>query len=148
MTNASQPSNKQYIVFYDQDCGFCQKWIIFFLKMDKKERLLFAPLNGETAQVELKEWLKTHSTVDSLVFVEKDLKTSDKKIYYYSRAAFRIFWHLGGLWKILGIFSFFPDWMLIPSDYSYRFIAKRRRALFCSPAEMQLLKQFKNRILP
>lgn len=140
--------SEQRIVFYDSECGFCQKWILFFLAQDKHARFLFAPLNGKTAQIELAEWLKTHSAIDSLVFLEKDTKTSLKKIFYWSRAVFKIFWYLGSFWRVIGIFSFLPSFLLMPSDFVYRYIAKKRRSLFCSPAEMARLKQFQDRFLP
>ena len=61
----------QYIVFFDDRCGLCERSVVFFLKRDTKKQFLFAPLSGKTATVELKEWLKSHSAVDSIVLVEK-----------------------------------------------------------------------------
>lgn len=137
----------QQIVFFDDSCGLCQKSVIFFLKRDKKKQFFFAPLSGKTAAVELKEWLKDHSQVDSIVFVEK-ADNGSKKTSYYSQAVLRLLWQLGGMWSFFGLFSFLPSLLLLPADFIYKQIAKRRRTLCLLPREESLQKQHESQFLP
>lgn len=130
------------ILFFDDSCGFCHKAVLFFLKRDRKHQLQFAPLTGKTAAHELKEWLKIHETVDSVVLLE------DGKISYYSRAVLRLLWELGGMWKILGVLSFLPDWLLYPSDVIYQLVARCRRGLCKLPDRGGLKEKLGNRLLP
>lgn len=111
------------IVFYDDDCGFCKMAVQFLLKRDRKKMFLFAPLTGKTAEEKLAVWRKSHETVDSLVLIEGD------EILYYSKACFRTLFYLGGIWKVIGIFSYLPTWMLFPSDLIYQIVARLRRKL-------------------
>ena len=83
--------------------------------------------------------------VDSLVVVED---FGEQKIYYYSRGCFRVAWHLGGLYSILGILSFLPQLLLFPFDLIYRLVARNRRK-FC---DLGVLKEdqvtYSDRFLP
>ncbi len=135
-----------FLIFYDDTCGMCQKSCIFFLKRDQKRRFFFAPLGGTTAKHELKEWLTTHSGVDSIVFVEKQAVT--QSVYYYSRAIFRMLWQLGGLWSVVGLLSFLPSWLLYPADVVYRFIARHRRSVCLLPKETAFQQEHKEQFLP
>ena len=42
-------------VFYDGDCGFCNFWVQWILNNDKKDKFLFASLQGNFGQIFLKE---------------------------------------------------------------------------------------------
>ena len=137
----------QHIVFFDDSCGLCQRSVIFFLKRDKKKQFFFAPLSGKTAEIELKEWLKDHSQVDSIVLVEKR-DDGSKKTFYYSKAILSLLWHLGGIWSVLGLLSFLPDVLLLPADLVYRQVAKHRRDLCLLPTEIDLQKQHESQFLP
>ena len=138
----------KYIVFYDDSCGLCQRSVLFFLKQDKQKQFLFSPLSGKTAQIELKEWLKNHSQVDSIVLVEKEAKK--KKTYYYSQAILRMLWLVGGFWSIPGLLSFLPSGLLLPADFIYQQIAKRRRAICRLPdGKIKALhKEYEAQFLP
>jgi predicted DCC family thiol-disulfide oxidoreductase YuxK len=116
------------IVFFDNDCGLCNSAVRFVLKRDRKKVFFFAPLVGKTAEKELGEWRKTHPNVDSLVLLETG---ETPRFSFYSRSIVRIAWLLGWPWSFFGLLSFLPNWMLVPGDALYRFIASRRRQ-FCS----------------
>lgn len=55
--------DRQSILFYDGDCGLCNRSVRFLMKRDRARRLRFAPLQGETArnrlEPELRESLST-----------------------------------------------------------------------------------------
>ena len=111
------------IVFYDGECGLCDWAVAYALKFDKKKVLFFAAQSGETFQRMLGGWKKQHPEVDSIIFFD----TINGATLLYSKAIFRICWHLGFLWKLVGIFSFLPNWFFAPFNMIYRFIAKRRK---------------------
>ena len=94
-------------------CHWAVQWVA---KRDKQGKFYFAPLKGITAQ----EMLRDVELPDSICYFE------DEKLYFYSKACFRIAWQLGGLWKVVGFLSFLPDWALYPANLVYREIAKRR----------------------
>lgn len=104
------------IVFFDGWCAMCHWAVKWVAKRDTKKEIFFAPLQGTTAR----EKLKDVELPDSIVYMEDD------KIYFFSKACFRIAWTLGGIWALIGWLSFLPDWMLYPADVIYRLIAKSR----------------------
>jgi predicted DCC family thiol-disulfide oxidoreductase YuxK len=109
------------IVFFDGVCNFCNYWVNFAIKRDKKNKLRFAPLQGETAKSVLPKHKINTTVLSTVVFVENG------KVYTQSSAALRICKHLNGVWKI------FYGLMIIPKflrDAAYNFIAKNRYRWF------------------
>ncbi len=108
------------IVFFDGVCGFCNASVDFLLKRDAHRRLLFAPLQGETARQRL-----TSTDVEnlhSLVF------WTPNGCFRKSSAAVRIGWTLGGVWSVLATLLW-----LIPRpvrDLGYNVIASNRYRIF------------------
>ena len=45
----------KYYVFYDGDCGFCNYWVQWILKNDRKDHFRFAALQSDFGQKFLKE---------------------------------------------------------------------------------------------
>lgn len=129
-----------HLVFYDGTCGFCDQIVQILLKIDKKQRFTFAPLQGKTA----KSYLKNIPTnTDSLVLIE-NYQSSDCHYYFYGKAALRILWLLGLPWSILGTFSFLPSFLY---DWIYRIIARNRLKIFGSSCTI-VSEENKHRFLP
>lgn len=108
--------SEQPIVFFDGVCALCNHSVQTLLKIDRKQHLKFAPLQGETAKSMLPE--------DDI----RDLKTlviSDHRgLGRYSTALVRILWNIGGFWSFLGTCLW-----LIPSpirNWCYQFVSARR----------------------
>lgn len=40
----------EHLVFYDGECGLCDRVVQTLLKVDTHERFVFAPLQGKTAE--------------------------------------------------------------------------------------------------
>lgn len=112
----------EHLVFYDSACPFCDRSVRHLLQIDKKKHLLFAPLQGKTAQDVLCGPQKKLLKIDSLILVE-NYQSTEREFRRESSAILRIYWILGGAWKILGVFSFFPSFI---GDFFYRKFAAHR----------------------
>jgi predicted DCC family thiol-disulfide oxidoreductase YuxK len=112
--------SEQPIVFFDGVCALCNHAVQTLLKIDRRHRLKFAPLQGETAIVELPEADR------------RELKTlvirDHRGVARYSTAVVRILWQIGGIWSFFGTCLW-----LIPSpirNWGYRFVSARRYKWF------------------
>src|SRR6476660_4032452 len=111
------PTDKAIILF-DGVCNFCDGTVNFLIRNDKNDNLRFAPLQSEVAK-------------RILAHADEDIKKSDSiilyepggKIYAKSAAAIRIGQSLGGVYRLMGIFSLLPAWI---SDRVYDYVARNR----------------------
>lgn len=133
-----------YILFYDDSCGMCSTSVNFIASRDRKKRFSLAPLTGKTADELLTPFRQAHPDVDSIVLLRK----RDGKIFFYSKAIFRILWEIGPPWVLIGWFSFLPQWLLFPCDVVYRLIAKRRKKLCPLTPKNRISDRFSKKLLP
>lgn len=115
----------QHLVFYDGNCGFCQRSVQFLLDWDKDKRFVFAKLQGEIAKEKLADLLQREPDLDSMVLIE-DYLTDPKPPRVRAQAVFRACWLLGGFWKLIGWKYLLPAWSI---DWAYNFIARHRHHL-------------------
>lgn len=135
-------ANHKHLVFYDGECGLCDHIVQFLLSVDKKEKFLFAPLQGKTAAELLQELPEQYKQVDSLILVE-NYGTERQHFYVLGKAAFRICWLLGGFWAIPGAISFLPAFLY---NWGYRLVARNRKH-FLSETCILPKTQYRNRFL-
>lgn len=105
------------IVFYDGECGLCDKSVQFIIKHDTRQQFMFCALQSEVSV----KMLGPYHSYSSFILVD------DGKIYDKSTAALRVLKHIGG-WRKLG-YSF----MIIPTfirNWVYDVIAKNRYKWF------------------
>ena len=105
------------IVFFDGVCNFCVYWVNFSIKRDRRKKLRFAPMQGETAKNLFPQYGLLVSAQESVVLIEGG------KTYRDSSAALRIAKHLSGGWKL------FYGLIIIPKfirDAVYQWIGKNR----------------------
>lgn len=135
----------RHLVFYDGQCGVCDRAVAFLLRIDHKELFAFAPLGGESAK-RLLPLAGEGVTVDldTLILVENYREDGKRKFYFFGKAVLRICWLLGGAWSLLGVFSFLPG---VLYDWKYRLIARHRNRLFKDQICLAP-SQFPNRFLP
>lgn len=107
--------NEKPIVFFDGVCGLCNTMVDFFIRKDKKRRLLFAPMQGSTARGILSD--EEITLLNSFVLFEGGKK------YYKSAAALRIYGKLGGLWPLMKVFIVVPRFI---RDSVYNIVAQHR----------------------
>ncbi len=110
---------EQNIVYFDGVCGLCNFFVDFLIRKDKHNRLLFAPLQGETAAKNL--GINPNQEFTTVVFSENG------KLYYKSSAGIRILSVVGGIWKLMRIFLLVPPFL---RDFVYDRIANNRYHLF------------------
>lgn len=117
----------KHLVFYDGECGFCDRSVQLLLKLDQEKLFAFAPLQGTTA----KQFLKgdpARLELDTLVLIE-NYQSSESSTCLYGKAVFRILWLLGGFWVLLGWISFLPGFLY---NWCYRLVARNRNWFFGS----------------
>lgn len=107
------------IVFYDGDCGLCQRSITLLATLDTKAVLGFAPLNGPT----YKSYLKG---------VEADMQTvlfyNNGVVFERSDAVIEAIAWLGGWKKSVILLKIIPRFI---RDAFYKFISNHRRKVSC-----------------
>lgn len=131
-----------HLVFYDGNCGFCDHSVQVLLKLDKKEIFAFAPLQGETANQLLQALPPEDKNEDTFVLVE-NYQSPNRKYYILGQGALRVFWLLGGIWKLIGWISWLPPFLY---NWVYRLIARNRHLFFGESCTLPTENQ--NRFLP
>ncbi len=117
------------LIFYDADCGFCQRWVMFVLSRDSAGRFQFAPRSGVTFE----------KTFDASICQQMPssvvVLTHDKRVLLRSSAVLHIMRELGGTSRVLAQVA-----GVIPAgirDFFYDSIARIRRRLIrpttCAP---------------
>lgn len=106
---------KHPVIFFDGVCGLCNWSVSFILKIDKKKKIRFSPLQGITAQEVLSE--EDRLSFDSLVFYKGGVT---KK---YSTGVLSILKEIGRGWRIFYMFIIIPVFI---RDAVYRLVAKNR----------------------
>lgn len=108
------------IVFFDGVCGLCDYTVKRLLRMDTRQRLRFAPLQGETA-AKLLENADIQELKSLVVFDSRGFSRC-------STAVVRILWHLGGLYRVSSCLLW-----LVPKpirNWGYRFVSTHRYQWF------------------
>lgn len=135
------------IVFFDGVCTLCDRSVQALIRLDKKRRLLFASLQGETANALFHRHpnLRHEGDPDSIIFV-RDFETSGERIYLRSSAALHIAKTLGGLLSIFVPLLLIPPFLRNPvynlvATYRYRWFGKKESCRMPNATD-------KNRFLP
>ncbi|QDT65464.1 thiol-disulfide oxidoreductase DCC family protein [Calycomorphotria hydatis] len=127
------------ILYFDGVCGMCNSFVDFVIRRDPGGKIVFAPLQGETAAEKLPhEWT---SDMQSVVY------TLDGHNYRQSPAVVRVLWTLGGVWGFFG-------WLLwlVPlplRNLGYGWVARVRYRLFGKKEACRMpTPEERNRFLP
>jgi predicted DCC family thiol-disulfide oxidoreductase YuxK len=110
------------VVFYDGECGLCQRAVRLLVRLDRQARLRFAPLGGETFARTVPE-AERRRLPDSLV-----LRTPDGRLLVRSAALRESLRRLGAPWSAVARLM-----ALVPrraADSLYDLVAARRARLF------------------
>ena len=128
-----------WIVFFDGECGLCSRSVRLLARLDRREVLKFAPIQGETAAelgIEVPE-----ADGGTIVVMGEGGERFER-----SAAALELARVLGWPWRAGRVFRLVPRRL---RDAGYDFVAKRRRAWFgpsdsCSALDERL----RDRLLP
>ncbi|MGD2170403.1 MAG: DCC1-like thiol-disulfide oxidoreductase family protein [Chlamydiota bacterium] len=134
----------RHLIFFDGQCGLCQKAVKHIIAIDRDKIFCFAPLSGDTASTILTGKFSYLQKENSLVLIES-FQTFHKRFWLRSKGAFRIYWLLGGKWKFLGALHFLPSFLINPL---YRFIAKHRHQFGAKQNNELFEGKEKSRFLP
>jgi len=135
------------ILFFDGECGFCDRAIRFAMSRDVHGRLHAATLAGETAQHVLAPFTEMLRNVDSTVLYLPGTSERAASVQIHSDASLSVLQLLGGVWALLGTAGrLVPRWL---RDTAYKAFAKRRFQLFGRVEACQLWPPaWRARILP
>lgn len=131
----------KWIVFFDGECGLCSRSVRFLAHADHRQRLQFAPLQGETAKQ--RELSRYASLTEGSMVVWRE---ADGSTFLRSDSVLELCRALGGFWRCLLVAKFLPrSWR----EAAYRFIARNRIRWFghadaCALPDAQLV----SRLLP
>ncbi|MEI8365586.1 MAG: DUF393 domain-containing protein [Parachlamydiaceae bacterium] len=134
----------KHLVFYDGACGLCDHIVQLIIRYDHRKLFDFAPLQGTTAKILLKDLPAALKTADSLVLVENYLE-STRQYFLFGQGAFRICWLLGGCWAIPGAISWLPSSLY---NWGYRLVARNRHRLFRADTCILPTSATRHRFLP
>jgi len=107
------------IVFFDGVCGLCNRFVDYVIVADRKNKYVFAPLQGHTFQKLVAN--------QNLEFPDSVVLYSDGKFITRSTAALLILKGLGGGYIFVCVFLIIPKFI---RDFVYGFIAKNRYKWF------------------
>lgn len=113
------------IIFYDGDCGLCNRSVQFVLKHERSTQIRFSALQSGFAQ----RFFREHQ------FPPPDMSTfyfyAGNRLYQKSTAAFKVIPYLKWYLQPLRVVALLPVFL---TDPVYNFIAKRRKKIggtFC-----------------
>src|SRR5687768_9920203 len=94
-------SHDRPILFFDGVCGLCNWFVDLVLRVDRKQRFLFAPLQGTTAR-QLLPPLSDDPRDWSFLYLD------EHGLHDQSDASLQVYRRLGGLWTLLSVARFIP----------------------------------------
>lgn len=111
------PYNKKIILF-DGVCNLCDATVQQLIRKDRKDIFRFAALQSEAGK-EIAKYIGIDTTkMDSIILYEPG-----KAYHIKAEAAIEIAKSIGGIYSLLALFSFFPNWM---KNSAYDYVAKNR----------------------
>lgn len=130
---------KQPLLLFDGECGFCNKAVQFFLKHEKNRQVNFVSLQSEVGKT-LREYFEISEKTDSIIFIR------NHEAFIKSCAALRLTNYMTGLYPLLQFFLIVPPFLRNPV---YDIIAKKRMKWYgrvenCALLEKEDRKRFIN----
>jgi predicted DCC family thiol-disulfide oxidoreductase YuxK len=119
------------VIFYDGECGLCDRLVQFVLPRDPRGWFRFAALQSEYARKALAAAGMPSDDFDTMVLIESG------RAYVRSSAALRVLRRLRWPWPIFFPFIVVPPFV---RDAVYRFIARNRHRWFARPESCGLPK--------
>ncbi len=112
------------IILFDGVCNLCNGFVNFVIKIDKKAKIKFLPLQSPKAKSLLNKFPGNEMLLHDLLTV---ILIENGNLYFKSDAVLRVASHLPFPWKAFKFFRFVPGRL---RDMIYIFISKHRYAWF------------------
>lgn len=109
------------VILFDGVCNFCNGFVSFIIRHDKRSRFKFAALQSGYGRKLIEYFSIPGYSMETVLLYD------NKKIFTRSEAVIRILTSLGGIWKLMGIVRIIPYFIL---NIVYNFISKRRYFIF------------------
>ncbi len=109
------------IILFDGICNFCNYWVSFIIRHDRKKQFQFASLQSEFAKQYIPENKTNASNFQSVILLEGNT------IRTKSTAALHIIKHLDFPWNLGTVGIIVPKFI---RDYLYDVVARRRYQWF------------------
>lgn len=111
------------VLFFDGECGLCNRVVRLMLRLDRRGVLRFAPLQGETAQAYLRRHGLPVEDFDSLIFVPDWSRRDRPEFLVRTDGALGALRAVGGTARLFTWLGIFPrSWR----DAAYRLVARFR----------------------
>ncbi|SFT10512.1 Predicted thiol-disulfide oxidoreductase YuxK, DCC family [Sphingobacterium wenxiniae] len=121
LMQAQHDTNHPTILFYDGDCGFCDRTVQFMLNHEKDSSLRFSPLQSAFAEELFQAHAVTHDFSSILVYHQGKFYRKSKAVILLTSFLKQPYLFLGSIGKCI------PDrW----ADWMYEGIARRRKKLW------------------
>lgn len=149
MVSVLNETDSRPVLFYDGECGLCDRTVQTILDLDTRGALRLSPLQGETArEVLLRHGLDPDPPegFKTLILV-RDLRGPGERLYDESRAVIQIWRSLGGCYPLLGGLLWLVPFFV--RDALYRLVSRNRQRFFPPPAACRLpTPETRKRFLP
>lgn len=122
---------KQPLLLFDGECGFCNKSVQFFLKHEKNKKVHFIPLQSEAGKA-LRNYFEIDAKTDSIIFIR------NHEAFIKSCAVLRLTKYMKGFYPLLQLFLIVPPFI---RNLVYDYVAKRRMRWFGRVENCALLKE-------
>jgi predicted DCC family thiol-disulfide oxidoreductase YuxK len=135
----AQTRNLQATLYYDGECGLCDRFVHFVLRHDQEEYFQFATLQSAAGQELMTRLRLNAADLQTVVLVEAG------ESYVRSSATLRVCRRLAGPWSLLFGFIVIPTaWR----DAAYSLITRNRKRWFALPAECPVMQpQWRRRFI-
>jgi predicted DCC family thiol-disulfide oxidoreductase YuxK len=111
------------VLFFDGECGLCNRIVRLLLRLDRRAVLRFAPLQGSTAQAYLRAHGLPTEDFDSLVFVPDWARCEWPEFLLRTDGALAAARAVGGFGRVLAWARVIPvTWR----DAGYKLVARYR----------------------
>src|ERR1039458_6471549 len=97
MANRKQKHKDNLVLLFDGTCNYCNRWVNFIVRHDRKKLFRFAAIQSEIGKKLLNEY-QISSSEDTVVLIY------DGKAYLKSTAGLRIMKYIGGIYSAFYVF--------------------------------------------
>ena len=104
------------ILLFDGICNYCNRWVNFIIRHDKKKKFRFAAMQSEAGKKLLKQYHIAEETESAILIY-------NQKVYLKSSTGLHVLYHLGKIYSLAFVFIIVPAYI---RDFYYDIIARNR----------------------